>query len=415
MSEGGSTAYLGVRLFDGSGGPMIDDALVLIAGDNIRYAGPRAAAPDLQGARQVDLAGGTLLPGLINSHIHLALDPYGPRRDWKRFAVDPTENTLYGYALARECLDHGVTTVGDLSAPHHGFITLARTLDQGILEGPRIVPVGRALVTSGGHSYSLGREVDGPIEAARAAREEIRAGAQQVKLMVEAGTLEGALQRQRLEMTREEMTAAIEAAHAHEVMVRVHAVSDGPTRAAIECGADVIEHGYALNDATLALMVERGIPLVPTVQVWKMALLNPTRVQDAVMLEHRRGVERAVADTLPRAIAAGVTIALGTDGSTMLNPAWRLDVELEALVAYGLSRSQALQSATVHAARAVGRPDLGRVAAGCRADLLVVDGDPTTDLAALTRIRLVVSRGHEVAGSAVTKLHTPRPGTRSLA
>lgn len=395
-----SLLFSGGTLVDGSGAAPIPNAAVLVDQSTVRYAGPASGLPATNADQVVDLAGRTLLPGLINTHVHLGLNPYGRRREWANFAVDETSNTLEGYALALECLDHGVTAVGDLSAPHHGFIKLARIIDAGTLPGPRIVAVGRALIVTGGHSYTLGREIDGPHEAAKAAREEIRAGARQIKLMVEAGTLEGAFERRALEMSRDEITAAVEAAHGLGCTVRAHAITDGPVRAAIECGVDVIEHGYDLEDDTIALMVERNIPLVPTIQVWKMALLNEDKIDDPVMLAHRKQARSLVARTLPRAIAAGVPIALGTDGSTMLNPAGEVLIELASLVEYGMTPLQAICAATSTAAGVLGLPETGSVQPGKDADLLVVAGDPTHDIAALGRVELVVRRGEILRGAA---------------
>jgi imidazolonepropionase-like amidohydrolase len=404
-----TVAFVGGRLIDGTAREPLEQAEVHVARDTITYAGAMRSAPTVDIEHRVDLDGRTILPGLINTHVHLSLNPYGPRRDWHQFSVDETTNTLEGYVLADECLDHGVTTLGDLSAPHHGFIKLGRAIASGLLQGPRIVSVGRALVVSGGHSYTLGREVDGPIEAARAAREEIRAGAAQVKLMVEAGTLEGAFERRQLEMTREEIRAAVEAAHGMGRMVRAHAITDEPVRAALDCGVDVIEHGYDISDDTIELMAERDVPLVPTIQVWKMALLNPDSVPSPVMLEHRRSAEGHVNRTLPRAIAAGVPIALGTDGSTLLNPAGEVLVELKSLVEYGMTPHAALRSATATAARVLGiAARVGTIEVGKGADLLVVDDDPLVDIEALANVHLVVRAGRIVRGPGKRTLHTLR-------
>jgi len=392
------TLLRGVRLVDGTGAAPVDDAAVLIDGPNIVFAGPERNLPQTVGDAYVaDLRGKTVLPGLINTHVHLSLNPYRPRREWTEFAVDETTNTLEGYKLARECLKWGVTTLGDLSASHHGFIKLARLIDSGELHGPRIVSVGRALVVTGGHSYSLGREVDGPDEVRKAVREEVKAGARQVKLMVEAGSLEGAFEHRRLEMSRAEIEAAVDTAHAFGRMVRAHAITGECVKAAVESGVDVIEHGYSLDAEAIEMLVERSVPLVPTIQVWKTALLNADKFTPA-MLAWRRDVEREVASTLPRAIEAGVKIALGTDGGTQLNPAGEVVVELQSLVEYGMTPLAAIQAATQNAAEVLGLEDTGTLAVGKVADVLVVDGDPTSDITAIGQVHSVFRAGVQVYG-----------------
>ena len=332
-----SVLLIGAALIDGIGGPPVTDSAVLVEGGRIRYAGPASDLGPLPPETEtIELPGCTVLPGLMNTHVHLALNPYRKRRDWSEFKVDETVNTLEGYELAKECLGRGVTALGDMSAPHHGFIKLGRMIENGKLTGPRIVAVGRALIVTGGHSGSLGREIDGPVEAAKAAREEIKAGARQIKLIAEAGTLEGALDRQQLEMSVAEMAAATKAAHAFGCKVRAHLISAGPICEGLAAGVDVIEHGYALDDKGIDWMVEHGNYLVPTIQVWKKALLNPDRVPTPQILAYRKQTRGVVERTLPRAIAAGVRIALGTDGSTLMNPAGDVLLELHDLKSLGM-------------------------------------------------------------------------------
>jgi imidazolonepropionase-like amidohydrolase len=296
--------------------------------------------------------------------------------------------------LAKECLGRGVTALGDMSAPHHGFIKLGRMIENGKLTGPRIVAVGRALIVTGGHSGSLGREIDGPVEAAKAAREEIKAGARQIKLIAEAGTLEGALDRQQLEMSVAEMAAATKAAHAFGCKVRAHLISAGPICEGLAAGVDVIEHGYALDDKGIDWMVEHGNYLVPTIQVWKKALLNPDRVPTPQILAYRKQTRGVVERTLPRAIAAGVRIALGTDGSTLMNPAGDVLLELQSLVEYGMTPMEAIRAATVNAAEVMDlTPDLGSLEEGKLADLIAVEGDPASEIEALARVRLTMVDG----------------------
>ena len=385
----------GAVLIDGIGGPPVADSAVLVEGRRIRYAGPASGLDPIPlETETIELPGCAILPGLMNSHVHLALNPYRRRRDWSEFKVDEIVNTLEGYELAKECIEHGVTALGDLSAPHHGFIKLGRMIENGDLTGPRIVAVGRALIATGGHSCSLGREIDGPAEAAKAVREEIKAGAHQIKLMAEAGTLEGALDRQRLEMTVAEMTAATEAAHAFGRTVRAHLISAGPIREGLAVGVDVIEHGYAIDDRGIDWMVEHGNYLVPTIQVWKKALLNPERVPTPQMLVYRKQTQAVVERTLPRAIEAGVRIALGTDGSTLMNPAGDVLLELQSLVEYGMTPMQAIRAATLNAAEVMDLDqDLGSLQKGKLADLIVVEGDPASEIDALARVRLTMVDG----------------------
>lgn len=386
----------GGTVIDGTGAEPLQDAVVVVEGARIAYVGPAAEAGSIgQNARRIDVKGRTILPGLINSHVHLCIDPEG---EYGRPKIrDTATNTLQAYAYALQCLNAGVTTVCDLSAPHHGFIGLAQMIDNGILTGPTIVNVGRGLAVSGGHAHYLGREVDGPVEAAKAIREEIRAGADQVKLLAEAGSMEDALELRRLEMSTEEIQAAASAAYGFGRTVRGHLLTSSCVKAGVRLGIRVVEHGYELDDEAIDLLVQTGTYLVPTAQVWKMPLIHPRANEKSRPVELRKAVQTVVEESLPRAIAAGVKIALGTDGNTVQNPSWEVVVELQFYRDCGMPPLEVIRSATLYAAEACDRGDsLGSLTPGKLADVIVVDGNPLEDLEALRRVEVVVKNGRVV-------------------
>lgn len=384
----------GGTLLDGTGAEPVQDSTIVIEGKHIVYAGPSSDAGRISdNALRFDIRGKTVLPGLINSHVHLCINPEG--QYGAPNIRDVTSNTLQAYAYGLTCLEHGVTTVGDLSAPHHGFIHLARLIDAGTLRGPTIVNVGRGLAVSGGHAHYLGREIDGPAQAAQAVREEIKAGADQVKLLAEAGSLENALELRRLEMSEDEIRAAVAAAYSFGRTVRGHLLTSPCVIAGVNLGIRVVEHGYELDEESIDLLVETGTYLVPTAQVWKMPLVHPPQPPESKRsTDLRLAVQEAVENSLPRAIERGVKIALGTDGNTVQNPSWEVVTELQFYRECGMSPMNVIKSATLYAAEACDRGDtLGSVVAGKLADLIVVDGDPLMDLEALRRLDLVIKNG----------------------
>ena len=352
----------------------------------------RIVAGSTASARHLDLTDCdvTLLPGLIDAHVHLAITN-----------TDPTERTLPPGLLAlrmarnaRAQLRAGVTTVRDLGAPDGLDLQLRQALADGLVPGPRTFVAGRPIVAVGGHCAFMGRQVDGVAAARAAAAQAVAEGADWLKLMVTAGLSTPGARPHDQQLPSEVIAAVVEVAHAAGLPVAAHAVGGPGVLAAITAGVDSLEHGYWLGDTEVAAMVQRGTVYVPTRTVARevaegvaVAGARPTVAAQT----NARQADAIHPESVRRAYRAGVTIAAGTDyrhGS--------LPGEVALLVEAGVTPRDALRAATGVAANLVRRPDLGSLEIGAMADLLLVRGDPLTDPRALQDVVLVVQGGRLV-------------------
>lgn len=329
----------------------------------------------------------TLLPGLIDAHVHLAIS----HTDLAEQHLPHALHALRMASNARRQLRAGVTTVRDLGARDGLDLQLREAFAQGLALGPRYQVSGTPLVAVAGHAAFMGRPVADAAAARREAAALIEQGVDWLKLMVTGGLSTADAGPDAQQLPGEVIAAVVEVAHAAGVRVAAHAVAGPGVRAAVEAGVDTLEHGYWLDDATIAAMRERGTVLVPTRTVVRLVaegvtmdgVRPPPRVQETA-----RRAEAVHADTVRRAFEAGVTIVAGTDYGHGTLP-----LEVALLAATGMGPLAALRAATSDAARALRRPDLGTLTPGARADLLVVRGDPTREASALREPLLVIQRG----------------------
>jgi imidazolonepropionase-like amidohydrolase len=339
-----------------------------------------------------DLGGATVLPGLIDAHCHVLSTTerspgFGPPPPRHGEALRPAALGHYILAAAAErIVRSGFTTVRDVGSYDDEASALKVAVNLGIVPGPRILTCGRILSATapGGVIFgSMYREADGPWEMRKAVREQIRRGADYIKFMATGARSVVAEDPEPPQMTLEEMTAIVDEAHRMGRRVAAHAEGLAGTRWAIEAGADTIEHGLSLHrdPALLDIMASRGTVLVPTLTTFHdlahrfAADFAPPLVEQA-----KRQLEEAL-QTVAAARVAGVILALGYDSG----PPGASANELLRLAEAGLSSIDALGAATIGGAAALGRPDLGRIALGAFADLVVVDGQPDADLGLLTR------------------------------
>jgi len=386
---------------DLDGGPGLEAATVLVAGDRIRAVGPADQVSVPGDARVVRAEGLHLVPGLMNMHVHLGLVLPGVEGA-ALVGETEAELALRMAEAARKTLEAGVTTIRTTGERSHADLALQRAIDRGALPGPRIVSSGEAVQVTGGHGSEVGvRAADGPYEFREAARLQIRAGARWIKVAISGGiaTPEGEISASFL--TPDELEAVIGIAHRHGVRVTAHSGSPRATREAVEAGVDGIEHGYFLTPEVLRLMADRGTWLVPTIVVAQPATLPFfERIGSPPWyLKRVESVGRSHFEALRHAIASGVPIALGTDQLPYEPNDGTISTvrEAEYYVEAGMSPLQALRSATLEAARMLNlEHDLGSVEEGKLADLVLVDGDPAREISALRRIVFVMKGGEVV-------------------
>lgn len=389
--------YIPTRVYDGTGGPAQSDWAVVVEGERIVAVGPTADVAPRSAAARVYLDG-TLCPGLIDCHTHVCLSGgANPVADLK--ADSPTRRTVRALAALRAHRRAGVTTIRDLGGPDGLPLELARGLEEGWIEGPEMVAAGGVICITGGHACFLGVEADGPDEVRKAVRQQIKAGARVIKVVATGGVITAGVEPGAPQMTRAELDAACAEAHRAGRRVAAHAQGTEGIRDALLAGADTIEHGFFLDAETIGLMVGRGACLVPTFAAADAMLHGADRGVPAYMVEKTRGIVAAHDRSFRAALAAGVPVACGTDAGTPLNPHGNIAAEVEAFVQRGAAPAIALAGATGAAAVALGRDDIGVLAAGRRADLLWVEGDPTADVGALRRVRGVWMKGRQVEGA----------------
>ena len=385
-----------VDVFDGTGAPVQRGQSVLVEGERISWTGPADQAPRPEGARVVDGTGRTLLPGLMNNHTHLGSDVSGAGQG-DTLAASVVGATVHATNNLRETLTTGVTSVRDCGSVEGFAIEVRDLVEQGVIPGPRVQAAGRVITMTGGHGHFIGRQADGPWGVAAATRAELKCGADFIKIMSTGGVLTKGVTPLQTALHVEELAAAVTEAHNAGKRITSHAIGGQGVKNAIVAGLDSIEHACFMDDEAIQLALDHDTIIVPTLIAVRRIAINgdslPKWMHDKVMME-----AEASERSFRAALAAGVTIACGTDAGTPFNPHTELPGELELMVEFGMSPVQALVSATSTAARNFGLTDeLGTVTVGKLADLLLVAGDPTTSVSAVRDVVLVLKGGRVVA------------------
>ena len=384
----------GGRVLTCVGDEVIENGFVEIENGAIKAVGPAGALGDTP-AEIIDCAGHTILPGLINSHAHLAWDGI---HDLARQSMDdaPEISAYKSAANMLKCLRAGITLVRDLGMNQTNFFA-KQAVEQGIFPGPRLLISGEAIVQTGGHTYWCCREASGPDEMRRAVREQIRGGADLIKIMGSHDTLE---------FTDAELDAVIDEAHRHGLPVTAHATFDACIRRMARFGVDVIEHGGSMTDETIQLLLDKKIPIVTTFAPLVMQAQPDVARRYNVPEWKIQERQRAVGDPsrfagLVNAARAGIPIAFGTDAGSPVVGHDIVAPELKFMVELGIKRDNydALRSATIVAAQVSKlESKLGTLEAGKEADLIVVDGNPLETLDALERVRMTFVAGKKMIG-----------------
>ena len=392
-----TVAYRAARVFDGVSEHAIEDGAVLVEDGRILSLGPAAGLP--AGAEITDLGDVTLLPGLIDAHVHLVWSASAEPHE----VVERESRALTALRCANNAALHlraGVTTVRDVGSTDGLAIEVGRAVQLGILPGPKVVAAGRAIAMTGGHGWFLGREADGAEAVRHAAREEMKAGATCIKLMASGGVYGHAEEPGSPQLTVEEMRAGVEETHKAGRKVAAHAYSVEAVGNALDAGVDSIEHGSFIDRDTAGRMRESGTYLVPTMSVYRaMSERGPELGAPEYIRRKTAEVLKASREAFRVALEAGVPVAAGTDCGAPGHPHGTLPEELMLMVESGASPIQALRFGTSAAADLLGLGDeVGSLEPGKRADLLAVDGDPTSEILALRGVRMVLRDGSGVEG-----------------
>lgn len=396
------------RLIDGRGGPPVGPAALVIAGRKIAYVGPADGVPPGTDAPALDLPGATLLPGLIDMHVHPTY--FWDEPDSATYTYEPEASMLYSpvtIALLaarnlRDALRSGVTTARDTGSVDLVMFDVKRAVGRGWIPGPKLYVAGRLVVPTAGHVHylpGLANQADGPYGFRRAVREEVRAGADFIKLANNGA-----------ELTQEELNTAVDEAHRLGKKVACHTSKPPSQRMAIEAGVDTFEHGTPTREE-IDLAVAKGIAWTPTLNIsqqyleWCRRRCSSADAQTAAQAEEELASTQKYLEakrvSMANALEAGLRLTAGTDSWLGGVRFGAMPDELRWLVDYGCTPMQALQAGTAWAARAMGWDDIGVLEAGKLADVLAVTGNPLTDIGAVDRVALVVREGrvvHRVGG-----------------
>jgi len=387
------------HVLDAAGEHWLNDHDVLIVGNKIKQVAPTGEIKAPDDATQLDLSGLYVIPGLMDLHSHLLLHPYNETTWNDQVLKESLEfRTIRGVVAARKTVEAGFTTLRDLGTEGAGFadVALRDAVNQGLIEGPRIVAVTKAIVATGCYGPSgfdprwdmpKGAQVaDGPTGVRVAVRQQIAAGADWIKVYADYRRRPGDVATPTF--SQEELNAIVDEARSAGLHVAAHAATDEAIRRAVLAGVRTIEHGYEVSDDVLRMMQEHGVFLCPTLAAseaiarysgWKPGEPEPPRITNA----------RAM---FKRALRSGVTIACGSDVGVFAHGDNARELEL--MVDYGMSPTRALQAATRIAAEVIDRSkDLGRIAGDYLADVCVVHGDVLKDISAVRHPAVVIKDG----------------------
>ncbi len=392
------------RMIDVLAGKTIDRPVVVIRDGRIASVGPAGSVTVPKDARRIDLAGKTILPGLIDMHVHLEGHPKYSGYNGLEFTDSfwPIQATYNAKAM----LDAGFTTIRNVGANNYTDVGLKEAISEGWIEGPRIVPAGHALGATGGHcdetfmppSYKrVGEGVaDGPDGFRQKVREQKKYGAEVIKICATGGVFSRGDEPGQQQLTAAELEAIADEAHMAGMKVAAHAHGATGIKAAIRAGIDTIEHASLIDDEGIALAKKAGTWL--TMDIFNTDYTQSEGAKNGVLednLRKDREIAQIQRDNFRKAHAAGVRMLFGTDAGVM--PHGTAGGQFKYMVQYGMTPMEAIQAATRSGAQALGRErDVGAIAVGRYGDIIAVDGDPLTDIRALEDVDIVIKGGEVV-------------------
>lgn len=395
------------KAFTGTSSTLLEKVTIVVDGNKIK-AIQKGFVEAGKGDEVIDLKGHTVMPGLMDMHVHLSSQHGGPQTYLERFSLNEADYALRGANYAQVTLEAGFTTVRNLGDSYNETIALRNAISKGIATGPRIYTGGKSIATTGGHAdpsngfaHLLRPDVgptqgvvNGEVEAREAVRARYQDGADVIKITATGGVLSVAKSGQNPQFMTDELDAIVQTAKDYGMTVAVHAHGKEGMKRAIEAGVDSIEHGTYMDDEIRALMKKKGTYYVPTILAGKF-VAEKAKI-DGFFPELVRPKAAAIGPliqiTFERAHKAGVKIAFGTDSGVSAHGDNAKEFAL--MVEAGMSPANALLSATVNSAELLGISDiLGTLSEGKLADIVAVSGNPLEDISVMESVSFVMKDG----------------------
>ncbi|HEX8624354.1 MAG TPA: amidohydrolase family protein [Allosphingosinicella sp.] len=394
------------RMIDVLAGRVVEEPVVVVTDGRIASVVGRGGARPVipAGAKRIDLPGKTLLPGLIDMHVHLDSNPrYG---GYTGLQFTDMFWVAQGVRNARDMLDAGFTTIRNVGSDNYADVGYKQAIDEGLMVGPRIVPAAHALGATGGHcdqtylppSFAArGKAVgDGAQELRTRVREQRKYGAEVIKVCATGGVFSRNTEPGQQQLSEEELRAIADEAHQWGLKVAAHAHGAAGIKAAIRAGIDTIEHASLIDAEGIRLARERGAWLA--MDIFNTEYTQAEGAKNGVLednLRKDREIAQLQRDNFRAAHRAGVKMVFATDAGVM--PHGSAAGQFRWMVQYGMTPMEAIQSATRNAAQALGREkDVGAIAVGRYADMIAVDGDPLADVRRLEDVDMVIKGGQVV-------------------
>jgi imidazolonepropionase-like amidohydrolase len=389
------------RLIDVAAGRVRENQAIVIDGGRIVAIGPQASTATPAGATVIDLGSSTVLPGLIDTHTHITSDPRLP--PYYGYGISRPREALMGARFARDTLLSGVTTARNVGAGGYTDVALRDAINAGDVIGQRLLVSGPSLGITGGHcdSNMLAPEfeersegvADGADAVRAAVRRNVKYGVDLIKFCGTGGVFSKGTRVGAQQFTQEEMNALVDEAHMHGRRVAVHAHGASGIKAALRAGVDTVEHASLIDDEGLKLAKEKGAWLSMDIYNTEYTQREgPKRGELEEFLGKDREVAQVQRDNFRKAVQFGIKLTMGTD--TGVHPHADAPRQLATMVEYGMTPMQAIQSATIVGAQALGiEAEVGQLAPGFAADLIAVSGDPLADVSLLGRVEFVMKDG----------------------